>query len=335
MNTTTLMPPEPATIIGHPAPHFAVKTEIRAATSVIAQHSHDYFETLLLLSGHRIQHLGLRDIDASKGHILFMPPGVPHGATLKSENVSLLISFNLSFLRPELPTDATAAWNQSATLHMVPELLPFVGQLTLDLRCNPQLTKRLCDMGSDLQTRANSPSLGALTFARAQLSLLLLEVVKAFEQPLLDAAAHSQRGITTSNRMDELFVFLREHLSQRISINDAAAHLHLSPSCLAARIRRVTGKTFSELLFETRLLRAKELLLYTDHRISEIAYSCGFDDHAYFSRRFRQLIGASPFEYRRERMAPEPSPQTSPEQKKAVNVAPFAVERRERNESSR
>jgi AraC-like DNA-binding protein/quercetin dioxygenase-like cupin family protein len=293
-------------IPGRPAPHFAVRTEVCAASSVIPQQSNDYFQTLLILSGRRIQHLGLRDIEASRGHILFMPPGVPHGATIKTRNVGLTISFNLPFLRPELPIDAMAAWDQSSTLQTVPELLPFVGQLTLNLRCNKQLTSRLCTMGAELEARANSPSLGALTFAKAQLSLLLLEVVQAFEQPLVAAAAHSQRGITTSNRIDELLAFLREHLSQRISINDAASHLHCSCSCLATRIRRVTGKTFSELLFETRLLRAKELLLYSDHRISEIAYSCGFDDHAYFSRRFRQLIGASPVDYRRQRTAPEP-----------------------------
>jgi hypothetical protein len=121
--------------------------------------------------------------------------------------VSLLISFNLSFLRPDLPIEAMSAWNQAPTLQLVPELLPFVGQLTVDLRCNKQLTSRLCTMGAELEARANSPSLGALTFAKAQLSLLLLEVVQAFEQPLVAAAAQSQRGITTSNRIDELLAF--------------------------------------------------------------------------------------------------------------------------------
>jgi AraC-like DNA-binding protein/quercetin dioxygenase-like cupin family protein len=303
--TLTITAPDLASVAGQPTPHFSVKTEICAASSLIPQHSHDYFQTILLLCGERIQHIGLRDFDASKGHILFLPPNIPHGSTIKTQNVCLLINFNLSFLRPELPIDAMGAWNQGPTLRLAPELLPFVGQSTLNLRCNTQLTRRLCEMGSELQARANSPSLGAVAFAKAQLSLLLLEVVQAFEQPLLEAAAHMQRGVTSSNRMDELFAFLREHLSQRVSVNDAASYLHMSTSCLATRIRRVTGKTFSDLLFETRLLRAKELLLYTDRRISDIAYSCGFDDHAYFSRRFRQLIGASPHEYRLRRKAPE------------------------------
>jgi AraC-like DNA-binding protein/quercetin dioxygenase-like cupin family protein len=289
-----------------PAPHFAVKTEVHSP-GVISQHSHPHFETLLLLSGNRVQHLGLRDIEARRGHLLFMPPEVPHGATLQTENVSLLLSFNLAFLRPELPVDAAGAWDRPATLAAVPELLPFVAQSQLDIRCDVQLTKRLCDMSTDLRARTDSPSLGAMAFARAQLSLLLLEVVRAFERPLLEATARMHNGVTNTNRMDQLFAFLRNHLAERVSINDAAKHLNASSSCLTARIKRVTGKTFGELLLEMRLLRAKELLLYSDHRISQIAYTCGFDDHAYFSRRFHQIIGVSPLDYRHKHaFSPEP-----------------------------
>jgi AraC-like DNA-binding protein/quercetin dioxygenase-like cupin family protein len=295
----TTREPQPSSRVRELASHFAVKTEVRAANGVIPSHTHDYFEIVLILSGRRVQHLGLRDVEASNGDILFMPPGLSHGATLETDNVTLLISFNLPFLRPELPVDAMSAWNQAATLERVPELLPFVGQLSMNLRSNTQLAERLCAMGTELQARANSPRLGAPTFARAQLSLLLLEVVEAFEQPLLQVAAKARGGGTQANRLDELFAFFREHLSERIGINDAAVHLHMSSSCLAARIRRVTGKTFGTLLLEARLMRAKELLLFSDRRISEIANICGFDDHAYFSRRFRQLAAMSPLDYRR------------------------------------
>ena len=324
----TAREPQPSSRSRDIASHFAVKTEVRAANGVIPSHSHDYFEIVLILSGRRVQHLGLRDVEASKGDILFMPPRLSHGATLETDNVTLLISFNLPFLRPELPVDAMSAWNQAPTLERVPELLPFVGQSSLNLRSNTQLAERLCAMGAELQARANSPRLGAPTFARAQLSLLLLEVVEAFEQPLLEVAANARRGVTQANRMDELFAFFREHLSERIGINDAAARLHLSASCLAARIRRVTGKTFGALLFEARLMRAKELLLFTDRRISEIANICGFDDHAYFSRRFRQLAGMSPLEYRRLHTAPRGESDRAPAPQTSSVVTPFKREMR-------
>ena len=44
--------------------------------------------------------------------------------------------------------------------------------------------------------------------------------------------------------------------------------------------------------------RARELLAHTDMRVAEIARAVGFDDEAYFARRFRQWYDVSPREFR-------------------------------------
>jgi AraC-like DNA-binding protein len=282
------------------SPHFSVRTEVRGP-GVFPQHQHDYFEVLLLLAGSRIQHIGLTDVIGDEGYLLFMPPGTPHGATIRSRNVSLFIGFSLPFLHPELSPEAARAWDHPVTLEAAPELLPFVAQPRVEFACDVRMTKRLQKMAADLMGRSGSHVLAAEAYARAQVSLFLLEVVHAFEGPLVEAA-HSHRPAPSSEGIVELMAFIREHLAKQISVEDAARHLHISPSCLSARIKRATSKTFSELLSEARLLRAKEMLLYSDCRISEVAYSCGFEDHAYFSRRFRQLLGVTPGDYRKRGM---------------------------------
>jgi AraC-like DNA-binding protein len=75
-------------------------------------------------------------------------------------------------------------------------------------------------------------------------------------------------------------------------------------------------------------MRAKEMLLFTGRRISEIANSCGFDDHAYFSRRFRQLAGMSPLEYRRLHTAPRGESDRAPGPQASSVVTPFKREMR-------
>jgi AraC-like DNA-binding protein len=270
---------------------------------IVAQHTHDHFEALLILSGRRVQHLGMIDVEADAGCMLFMPPGLPHGARLLTDNIALLFSFNLAFLHPELPANARRAWDQPSTLEAAPDLLPFAAQPHVRFGCGAELTERLRSMGSDLMMGSAAQAIGSLSYARAQLSLLLLEVVRAFERPMIDAM-QLNRPAVRSEKIDHLQSFIQSNLSERISIEDAARHLAISSSCLAARIKRVTGKTFGELLNDARLLQAKEMLLYSDCRVSDIAYRCGFDDHAYFSRRFRQSMGLSPLEYRRVHLAP-------------------------------
>jgi transcriptional regulator GlxA family with amidase domain len=50
-----------------------------------------------------------------------------------------------------------------------------------------------------------------------------------------------------------------------------------------------------------RVERAKEMLLQSDRRMSEIAVTLGFFDQSHFSRTFRRITGVSPGEYVRMR----------------------------------
>jgi AraC-like DNA-binding protein len=49
----------------------------------------------------------------------------------------------------------------------------------------------------------------------------------------------------------------------------------------------------------TRIRRARDLLLRSDRRISDIAHEVGFENAFHFSTRFRKATGQSPREFRR------------------------------------
>jgi len=126
-------------------------------------------------------------------------------------------------------------------------------------------------------------------------------VLGAFESEIIEVVEMEQHE-GASDKIDELRQFIEANLAEQLSIHEAARHLAISSSCLAARIKRVTGQTFGELLLKARLQHARELLIYTDRRVSQVAFECGFEDHAYFSRRFRQDLGVSPLEFRRRQL---------------------------------
>ncbi|HEY9445679.1 MAG TPA: helix-turn-helix transcriptional regulator, partial [Burkholderiales bacterium] len=78
----------------------------------------------------------------------------------------------------------------------------------------------------------------------------------------------------------------------------AAAAAGLSPHYLAHLVKKETGKTFVELVTERRMERACELLSHTGMKIAEVAAAVGFEDDAYFARRFKQRYGIAPGSYR-------------------------------------
>ena len=268
---------------------------------VFPGHSHDHFEALMILSGRRMQHYGNSEIEANPGSLIFTPPGLRHGATILGHTASLSMQFNLKFLHPELPADAQRMWSHPSTLGAAPELLPFLAQKQMRFQCDPCLTERLQRIWTSLIERNGSHGLGSEQYARAQLSILLLEVVEAFESEIVEVVEMEQHE-GASDKIDELRQFIEANLAEQLSIHEAASHLAISSSCLAARIKRVTGQTFGELLLNARLQHARELLIYTDRRISQVAFECGFEDHAYFSWRFRQYLGVSPVEFRRRQV---------------------------------
>jgi AraC-like DNA-binding protein len=83
-----------------------------------------------------------------------------------------------------------------------------------------------------------------------------------------------------------------------MSLADAAAAADLSPNYLAHLIKKETGRTFTDLVTERRMERAQELLAHTSLRIGEVAAAAGFEDEAYFARRFRQCFRLAPRDYR-------------------------------------
>ena len=61
------------------------------------------------------------------------------------------------------------------------------------------------------------------------------------------------------------------------------------------------GKTFSQELYDCRLIRAQRLLgdkRFDGLGIAEIAWNCGFSEPSHFARRFRERFGSTPSAYR-------------------------------------
>ncbi|WP_342435471.1 AraC family transcriptional regulator [Paenibacillus sp. FSL L8-0436] len=78
-----------------------------------------------------------------------------------------------------------------------------------------------------------------------------------------------------------------------------AEHVHLSPGYLQAIYKSTFGISCMDDVIQCRIRLAKEKLLHSPHRISEIAAICGYMNIEHFSRQFRQITGYAPREYQK------------------------------------
>ena len=91
--------------------------------------------------------------------------------------------------------------------------------------------------------------------------------------------------------------------NEDISLNKVAANANISPNHFSSIFSQEMGQTFIEYLIRKRMEKAKELLMTTDMRSSEIAYSVGYKDPHYFSYTFKKTQGITTREFRARRKA--------------------------------
>ena len=70
--------------------------------------------------------------------------------------------------------------------------------------------------------------------------------------------------------------------------------MNISSKHLNRITKEVIGKTASEVITDRIILEAKRRVLHTKNNFSEVAFSLGYDDYAYFSKLFKKASGLTP-----------------------------------------
>lgn len=99
-------------------------------------------------------------------------------------------------------------------------------------------------------------------------------------------------------RIKRLLSFIHAHYNEHISIEDMAKSALISRTECFRCFQTILGKSPVEYLIEYRLSIAMMFLTNTERSISDISYSCGFNNPSYFGKLFKDKCGLSPKNYR-------------------------------------
>jgi len=92
---------------------------------------------------------------------------------------------------------------------------------------------------------------------------------------------------------------IRENVEAEINFQSFAEDNNIGYSYFRKMFKKYTGVPPVQYHLDLKILRAKEMLLYTDKSIKEISYDLGFQSIYYFSRIFKNKLGVSPSEIRK------------------------------------
>lgn len=123
---------------------------------------------------------------------------------------------------------------------------------------------------------------------------LLLQKNKLSEELISE---YSTQEIQTK---DEIFLMeLKKYIgyhykNESLKLSEIAAHFIMGTSNFQKYVKKLTGKSIFEIIFEQRLNKAHELVLEKKMSLSAIASKCGFKNSYYFTRKYKAYFGKLP-----------------------------------------
>ena len=146
---------------------------------------------------------------------------------------------------------------------------------------------------------ALSVELGEVTLkaepTQAQLQLLN-DSFKSLGFEIID-----DRKVATIEKIKNVIISLIHHSAEPLEINLSdfiTSHIHQDYNYLSNLFSEVESTTIEKYFIAQRIERAKELLVYNELSLSEIAFQLGYSSVAHLSSQFKKITGLTPSHFK-------------------------------------
>lgn len=241
-----------------------------AATSMSGHH-HDEPGVSLVVRGAFLERIGGRERDYARGHLAYLPAGVTHAQAFGAGGARQVI------FRPE------ADW------------IDYLADCKVALADAPHVrSPAFAQLGDRLQQELHHDDV----FSNLACEGMILELVAALGR----ACAAEQAPARPPAWLRAARDFIHEHALEPVSLAAIARAAGRHEIHLAREFRRYYATSVGAYLRRLRTEHAARLLQQPDLALSDIALACGFSSHAHLCREFKARLGATPAQYRAQRM---------------------------------
>lgn len=134
---------------------------------------------------------------------------------------------------------------------------------------------------------------------RAQASMTFTQIILGLRKAIVPQPAPNNHYCRNHEIVRELLRMAIQHYRTERNVSFYADKLHLSPQHLSTTVKKVTGKTLTEIISTLVIHDAQAKLRSSELTIQEIAYSLNFPDISFFGKYFKRYTGMSPKQYRK------------------------------------
>ncbi|MCR5202052.1 MAG: helix-turn-helix transcriptional regulator [Lachnospiraceae bacterium] len=102
-----------------------------------------------------------------------------------------------------------------------------------------------------------------------------------------------------SKHIVECINYIYDNLHKRITMEELSEFIGVNPSYLSRLFKKEMEISISDYIRHQKLETAKNMLKYSDYKISEIAATLAFPSQSYFTEKFHEYAGVTPSKYRK------------------------------------
>jgi len=135
----------------------------------------------------------------------------------------------------------------------------------------------------------------------AKLLEILNDLAEAEDYTLLNADGFVfETAPQDSTKIDIIFKHINNNFQQHITLEEIADIVSMTVPAFCRYFKKATGKTFTKLVNEYRVVHATKLLSESQNSITDICFECGFNNFSHFNKLFKEFTGKSASKYRSE-----------------------------------
>ena len=129
------------------------------------------------------------------------------------------------------------------------------------------------------------------------------EIIYVHHQMAMDFVCRMRqlhRNVASSKQVAQAIDYIYVHIMDRITVNELAAAISISPTHLSRIFKQETGISVSEYIRQRKIDMAKNLLRFSGYDYVEIAVMLSYSSQSHFIQHFRSQTGMTPKAYRKQ-----------------------------------
>lgn len=249
-------------------------------------HRHDYTELTCILSGKGKYFIEGKSYEVQSGDLIMCNPGIMH-QSLEANEKEPIVEFVAGFTDFHfigMPENSIVLKDGGFVLRM-------------SMENRQEVIKKCYEMVAEYK----SSNLGKYFMLKAQLMQIILTILREMQPVHEQQKSYRFESYTKSYVVKKIVSYLNENYACKISLDQIAQNLYLSPVYISKLFKEETGESPINYLIKIRLDKAKEMLEGSENgSIRTVANQVGYEDVYHFSKLFKKYYGISPLNYRKK-----------------------------------